>query len=67
MLDKLSILDIMTQKEKHMTTDTYIVMSGYKILGYIEAYSNYHAITQAKKLYDGQNLIVERISKNIKV
>lgn len=49
-----------------MTTDTYIVMSGYKILGYIEAYSNYHAIVQAKKLYDGQNVIVERISKNIK-
>lgn len=49
-----------------MTTDTYIVMSGYKILGYIEAYSNYHAIRQAEKLY-GKNLVVERITQNIKV
>jgi hypothetical protein len=57
----------MSQKEKDMTTDTYIVMSGYKILGYIEAYSNYHAIVQAKKLYGEHNLIVERISQNIKV
>ena len=49
-----------------MSTDTYIVMKGSKILGYIEAYSNYHAVLLAEKLY-GSNLIIERISQNLKV
>lgn len=48
-----------------MITDTYIVMRGYKLLGYIEAYNTYHAIQLAEKWY-GDNLIVERISKNCK-
>ena len=46
-----------------MNTDTYIVMKGSKILGYIEAYSTYHALKQAEKLY-GKNLIIERITQN---
>jgi hypothetical protein len=48
-----------------MNTETYVVMRGSKILGYIEAYSNYHALTQAEKFY-GSNLIIERISQTIK-
>lgn len=48
-----------------MNSETYIVMKGSKVLGYIQAYSTYHAIRQAEKLY-GKNLIIERISQNIK-
>jgi hypothetical protein len=44
-----------------MTTDTYMVMKGNKIVGYIQAYSTYHALCQAEKLY-GKNLLIERIS-----
>lgn len=46
-----------------MNTETYIVMNGYKVVGYVQAYSTYHAIRQAEKLY-GKNLIVERITNN---
>ncbi len=46
-----------------MNTDTYIVMKGSKVLGYIEAYSTYHALRQAEKLY-GKNLIIERITQH---
>ena len=44
-----------------MNTDTYIVMKGSKVVGYVEAYSAYHALSMAEKLY-GKNLILERIS-----
>jgi len=44
-----------------MNTDTYMVMKGSKIVGYVEAYSTYHALAMAEKLY-GNNLILERIS-----
>jgi hypothetical protein len=44
-----------------MNTDTYMVMRGSKVLGYVEAYSTYHALIMAEKLY-GKNLILERIS-----
>jgi len=46
-----------------MNTDTYIVMNGYKVMGYVQAYSTYHAICQAEKLY-GKHLVVERITNN---
>jgi hypothetical protein len=45
-----------------MSTDTYMVMKGSKIVGYVQAYSTYHALRQAEKLY-GNNLLIERISK----
>jgi hypothetical protein len=45
-----------------MITDTYMVMKGSKIVGYVQAYSTYHALRQAEKLY-GNNLLIERISK----
>jgi len=44
-----------------MNTDTYMVMKGNKIVGYVEAYSTYHALCQAEKLY-GHNLLIERIT-----
>ena len=44
-----------------MSTDTYMVMKGNKIVGYVQAYSTYHALRQAEKLY-GNNLLIERIS-----
>jgi len=44
-----------------MNTDTYMVMKGNKIVGYVEAYSTYHALAMAEKLY-GKNLLIERIS-----
>jgi len=46
-----------------MNTDTYMVMKGNKVVGYIEAYSTYHALCQAEKLY-GKNLLLERISNS---
>lgn len=49
-----------------MSTDTYMVMKGSKVVGYVEAYSTYHAITQAEKLY-GKNLIIERITHKCSV
>jgi hypothetical protein len=45
-----------------MITDTYMVMKGSKVVGYVQAYSTYHALRQAEKLY-GNNLLIERISK----
>jgi len=45
-----------------MNTDTYIVMKGNKVVGYVEAYSTYHALVMAEKLY-GKNLLIERISR----
>jgi hypothetical protein len=49
-----------------MNTDTYIVMRGSKVLGYIEAYSSYHALRIAQKLYSiyGKDLIIERVTRN---
>jgi len=44
-----------------MNTDTYMIMKGNKIVGYVEAYSTYHALAMAEKLY-GKNLLIERIS-----
>jgi hypothetical protein len=44
-----------------MDTETYIVMKGNRLLGYIQAYNTYHALRLADKTYGG-NLIVERIS-----
>ena len=44
-----------------MNTDTYMVMKGSKVVGYVQAYSTYHALCQAEKLY-GKNLILERIT-----
>lgn len=44
-----------------MIADTYMVMKGNKVVGYVHAYSTYHALCQAEKLY-GKNLILERIS-----
>jgi hypothetical protein len=44
-----------------MSTDTYMVMKGNKIVGYVQAYSTYHALCQAEKLY-GNNLLIERIT-----
>lgn len=44
--------------------DTYIVMKGSKIVGYIQAYSTYHAMRLAEKLY-GKNLIIERVSQTV--
>lgn len=46
-----------------MDTETYIVMNKYKIVGYVEAHSTYHAIRQAEKLY-GPSVVVERITNN---
>jgi hypothetical protein len=46
-----------------MNTDTYIVMKGNKVVGYVQAYSTYHALCQAEKEY-GKNLILERITHN---
>lgn len=46
-----------------MNTDTYIVMKGSKVVGYVQAYSTYHALSQAEKLY-GKNLILERITNS---
>jgi len=45
-----------------MNTDTYMVMKGNKVVGYVQAYSTYHALCQAEKLY-GKNLMLERISR----
>jgi hypothetical protein len=45
-----------------MNMDTYMVMKGNKIVGYVQAYSTYHALRQAERLY-GNNLLIERISK----
>jgi hypothetical protein len=45
-----------------MNMDTYMVMKGSKVVGYVQAYSTYHALRQAEKLY-GNNLLIERISK----
>jgi hypothetical protein len=45
-----------------MDTDTYIVMRGAKFLGYIDAYSSFHAIARAEKFY-GKNIIIERVTK----
>ena len=44
-----------------MITDTYMVMKGTKIVGYVHAYSSYHALSMAEKLY-GKNLMLERIT-----
>ena len=44
-----------------MNTDTYMVMKGNKVVGYVQAYSTYHALSQAEKLY-GKNLLLERIT-----
>jgi hypothetical protein len=44
-----------------MSTDTYMVMKGNKVVGYVHAYSSYHALSQAEKLY-GKNLLIERIT-----
>lgn len=44
-----------------MNIDTYMVMKGSKVVGYVQAYSTYHALRQAEKLY-GNNLLIERIS-----
>ena len=44
-----------------MIADTYMVMKGNKVVGYVHAYSTYHALCQAEKLY-GKNLLIERIS-----
>ena len=44
-----------------MSTDTYMVMKGNKGVGYVHAYSTYHALSQAEKLY-GKNLLLERIT-----
>lgn len=46
-----------------MIADTYMVMKGTKVVGYVRAYSTYHALCKAEKLY-GKNLILERISHN---
>lgn len=48
-----------------MNMDTYIVMKGYRVMGYVQAYNTYHALRQAEKWY-GENLIVERISQSCK-
>jgi len=44
-----------------MDTETYMVMKGSRVLGYIQAYNTYHALRLADKTYGG-NLIVERVS-----
>lgn len=44
--------------------EMYVVMRGCKVLGYIHAYSTYHAIRIAEKLY-GNNLVIERVSQTI--
>ena len=53
------------KKEHYMNMDTYIVMKGYRVMGYVQAYNTYHALRQAEKWY-GENLIVERISQSCK-
>ena len=45
-----------------MDKDTYMVMKGNSIVGYVHAYSSYHALSMAEKLY-GKNLMLERISR----
>lgn len=49
-----------------MNTDTYMIMQGTKVVGYVQAYSTYHALCQAEKLY-GKNLLIERITQGVKV
>lgn len=49
-----------------MSTDTYMVMKGTKVVGYVEAYSTYHALCQAEKLY-GKSLLIERITQKNRV
>ena len=51
----------MTLESPDMDTETYIVMKGNRLLGYIQAYNTYHALRLADKTYGG-NLIVERVS-----
>jgi len=46
-----------------MISDTYMVMKGNKVVGYVNAYSTYHALCQAEKLY-GKNLLIERITNS---
>jgi hypothetical protein len=46
-----------------MIADTYMVMKGNKVVGYVNAYSTYHALCQAEKLY-GKNLLIERITNS---
>ena len=46
-----------------MNMDTYMVMKGNKIVGYVRAYSTYHAMRQAEQMY-GNNLIIERITQS---
>ena len=46
-----------------MIADTYMVMKGNKVVGYVNAYSTYHALCQAEKLY-GKNLLLERITNS---
>lgn len=49
-----------------MNSDTYMVMKGNKVVGYVQAYSTYHALCQAEKLY-GKNLLIERITQHCPV
>lgn len=44
-----------------MNMDTYMVMQGTRVVGYVQAYSTYHALSLAEKMY-GKNLILERIT-----
>lgn len=44
-----------------MIPDTYAIYKGNKIMGYLTAYSSYHALMSAKALY-GSETWVERIS-----
>jgi hypothetical protein len=44
-----------------MNIDTYMVMRGSRVLGYVYAYSTYHAMRIAENLY-GKNLLIERIT-----
>ena len=46
-----------------MISDTYMVMKGNKVVGYVNAYSTYHALCKAEKLY-GKNLLIERITNS---
>jgi len=45
-----------------MDKDTYMVMKGNSIVGYVHAYSSYHALNMAEKFY-GNNLILQRIPR----
>jgi hypothetical protein len=49
-----------------MNIDTYMVMRGSRVLGYVYAYSTYHAMRIAENLY-GKNLIIERISQTCRM